>query len=121
MRSGGLAAGMVHCGGPTLAAGRYRLGDRVLLTHERTGVVKWMGTLGQEPDMLGVRLDDPMGRHDGIWRGKRYFRCTARHGAFVRRNEVLAVNRARVRHVPPHDPRPAPSHTAAAHSRSGFA
>lgn len=73
----------------------FRVGDRVLLTGERTGVVRWLGQLDSDyvsADLhAGVQLDDPIGTHNGVYRGKRYFLCPDYHGLFVPQRDVLFV------------------------------
>ena len=34
--------------------------------------------------MYGVEYDEPLGKHDGEFQGKRYFKCKQLHGAFVK-------------------------------------
>jgi hypothetical protein len=60
-----------------------------LSVHGHTGVLRFRGTcsfaLGP---WLGVELDRPCGKHDGAYKGERYFRCAHRHGVFVRPGSV---------------------------------
>ncbi|XP_067946016.1 dynactin subunit 1-like [Watersipora subatra] len=35
-------------------------------------------------DWVGLALDKPMGQHNGLYRGRRYFECKGNHGVFVR-------------------------------------
>ena len=37
---------------------------------------------------VGVKLDDPVGEHDGMFDGKRYFRCPCNHGVMVSKKRV---------------------------------
>ena len=32
---------------------------------------------------IGIKFDEPVGKHDGLVEGKRYFTCQAKYGAFV--------------------------------------
>eukprot|EP00048_Salpingoeca_helianthica_P008831 m.127051 g.127051 ORF g.127051 m.127051 type:complete len:334 (-) comp14699_c3_seq1:38-1039(-) len=73
----------------------FRVGDRVLLSGERTGVVRWLGQLDSDfvsnELFVGVQLDDPLGQHNGVYRGKRYFLCPDHHGVFVPQRDVMFV------------------------------
>ncbi|KAH7293267.1 hypothetical protein KP509_28G018600 [Ceratopteris richardii] len=37
---------------------------------------------------VGVQFDEPVGKHDGMVKGKRYFSCSAGHGVIVRPDKV---------------------------------
>jgi len=70
-------------------------GTRVVLKDQRTGMVKWVGLpdtryVTKEP-LLGVHLDDPVGKHDGMLNGKRYFTTPPNHAVFVKKRDVLMV------------------------------
>ena len=66
-------------------------GMRVVLKDKRTGVVKWVGMpdskFVQKDPLVGVHLDDPTGRHDGMLNGKRYFSTPPRHAVFVKKRD----------------------------------
>lgn len=73
----------------------FKVGDRVILSEDLTGVIKWFGLLdeyapGQEI-YVGVHLDDPVGEHDGMFGKKRFFRCPQYHGTIVAKKDVLLV------------------------------
>ncbi|KAI4300870.1 hypothetical protein L6164_034198 [Bauhinia variegata] len=57
---------------------------------EKRGVVKFVGqaeSLG--PGFwVGVQYDEPLGKHDGMVKGVRYFECPPCHGAMVRPDKV---------------------------------
>ncbi|XP_042313178.1 uncharacterized protein LOC121925282 isoform X2 [Sceloporus undulatus] len=55
------------------------------------GTVKYLGPLfGREEDYLGIELEgDQVGRHDGVFRGTRYFLCEPNKGVFVKFNKVI--------------------------------
>ena len=38
---------------------------------------------------VGVQLDDPVGEHSGVFRGKRFFECKHMHGTLVPAAEVV--------------------------------
>ncbi|CAI8032905.1 CAP-Gly domain-containing linker protein 3 [Geodia barretti] len=73
----------------------------------RMGVVKYVGDLNSpytsEPVFIGVKLDDPVGEHDGMFCGKRFFSCPEGHGLIVPATEVqlLATNDGRQKRVGP--------------------
>lgn len=51
----------------------------------KRGKVKFVGLVDFKPGFwVGVCYDEPVGKHDGMVQGKRYFTTPARHGAFVR-------------------------------------
>lgn len=64
-----------------------KIGDRVLVHGETAGVVRYVGDLdsGYTNDQVyvGVKLDDPVGEHDGVYMDKRFFKCPSRHGIIV--------------------------------------
>ncbi|KAK6944437.1 Ubiquitin-like domain [Dillenia turbinata] len=57
---------------------------------EKRGVVKFVGqaeTLA--PGFwVGIQYDEPLGKHDGMVKGARYFDCPPLHGAMVRPDKV---------------------------------
>lgn len=72
-----------------------RLEDHVLIKGERTGFVRFIGHLEKSslPNTVyvGLHLDVPVGKNDGMVHGIRYFWCPRHHGIFVPVNDVLAV------------------------------
>lgn len=68
-----------------------KVGDRCQIEPgEKRGVIKFVGraeTLA--PGFwVGVQYDEPLGKHDGQVKGKRYFECPPLHGAMVRPDKV---------------------------------
>ncbi|XP_057541051.1 tubulin-folding cofactor B [Amaranthus tricolor] len=68
-----------------------KLGDRCQVQPgDKRGVVKYVGqaqNLG--PGFwIGVQYDEPLGKHDGMVKGTRYFDCPPLHGAMVRPDKV---------------------------------
>lgn len=66
-----------------------RIGDYVQVDRSRRGLVLWIGRPHWDPAQdgeiwLGVALVVGKGSCDGAIRGKRYFRCEASRGVFVR-------------------------------------
>lgn len=68
-----------------------KVGDRCQVEPgDKRGVVKYVGTaenLG--PGFwVGVQYDEPLGKHDGMVKGTRFFECPPLHGAMVRPDKV---------------------------------
>ncbi|KAJ3329639.1 hypothetical protein HDU76_007506 [Blyttiomyces sp. JEL0837] len=82
-----------------------RVGDRacVVINEERClGMVKYVGIFDPYPSSglwCGIKLDRPLGKHDGVVRGKRYFSCEENHGLFVKIDKVLPVVNAQAQNV----------------------
>ncbi|KAJ3130562.1 hypothetical protein HK100_007990 [Physocladia obscura] len=76
-----------------------RVGDRgcVLINGERVlGMVKYVGLFDPYPESglwCGIKLDRPLGKHDGVVRGKRYFSCEENHGLFVKLEKIIPMPR----------------------------
>merc|ERR1740121_2307346 len=67
------------------------VGDRVRLSAKLSGsdtvcgVVRFFGeTLFSAGPWVGVALDAPLGKNDGVVEGHRYFTCEPKHGIFLR-------------------------------------
>ena len=59
----------------------------------RRGEVKYLGYTEFRPHIwVGVRYDEPYGKHDGTVQGKSYFQCENGYGAFVRPKHVECGN-----------------------------
>ncbi|KAK1431365.1 hypothetical protein QVD17_07822 [Tagetes erecta] len=68
-----------------------KVGDRCQVEPgEKRGVVKFVGraeALG--PGFwVGIQYDEPLGKHDGLVKGTRFFECPPLHGAMVRPDKV---------------------------------
>ncbi|XP_041827242.1 CAP-Gly domain-containing linker protein 4-like isoform X2 [Melanotaenia boesemani] len=70
-----------------------RLGERVLVVGQRTGVVKFCGKTSFAPGIwLGIELDKPSGKNDGSVGGVRYFSCPPKHGVFAPPSRVQRIH-----------------------------
>ncbi|XP_054469435.1 CAP-Gly domain-containing linker protein 4-like [Anoplopoma fimbria] len=75
-------------GGPEV-----RLGERVLVVGQRTGVVQFYGKTSFAPGLwLGIELDKPSGKNDGSVGGVRYFHCPPKHGVFAPPSRVQRIH-----------------------------
>ncbi|CAL9768994.1 unnamed protein product [Musa acuminata subsp. burmannicoides] len=68
-----------------------KVGDRCEVEPgEKRGIVKFVGraeALG--PGFwVGIQYDEPLGKHDGTVKGKRYFDCPPQHGVMLRPDKV---------------------------------
>nr|WDY61362.1 tubulin-folding cofactor B [Nitraria sibirica] len=68
-----------------------KVGDRCEVDPgEKRGVIKFVGRA--EPlgpgFWIGIQYDEPLGKHDGMVKGVRYFDCPPLHGAMVRPDKV---------------------------------
>ncbi|XP_049917712.1 CAP-Gly domain-containing linker protein 3-like isoform X2 [Epinephelus moara] len=76
------------CGAPEV-----RLGERVLVVGQRTGVVQFYGKTSFAPGLwLGIELDKPSGKNDGSVGGVRYFSCPPKHGVFAPPSRVQRIH-----------------------------
>ncbi|KAM9341699.1 CAP-Gly domain-containing linker protein 4 [Symphorus nematophorus] len=76
------------CGGSEV-----RVGERVLVVGQRTGVVQFYGKTSFAPGLwLGIKLDKPSGKNDGSVGGVRYFSCPAKHGVFAPPSRVQRIH-----------------------------
>ena len=71
------------------------MGARCCLSEEATrrGKVGFVGEIDGLPGpsgapWVGVHLDEPYGKNDGTVSGRRFFKCEAKHGLFVRPDRV---------------------------------
>ncbi|XP_013865300.1 CAP-Gly domain-containing linker protein 4 isoform X3 [Austrofundulus limnaeus] len=70
-----------------------RLGERVLVAGQRTGVVQFCGKTSFAPGVwLGIELDKPSGKNDGSVGGVRYFSCPPKHGVFAPPSRVQRIH-----------------------------
>lgn len=80
-----------------------KTGDRVLVDGQWPGFVRYTGDLDgsyiSSDLFVGIKLDDPVGEHDGILDGKRYFKCPDKHGVIVPRKRVSLVLSREAKHA----------------------
>lgn len=74
------------------------IGSRVIVQLDygmHTGTVRFAGTAYfTEGEVIGVALDDAIGKHDGAVGGVRYFTCASNHGVFVRLHALTLLDEA---------------------------
>ncbi|XP_056151854.1 CAP-Gly domain-containing linker protein 4-like isoform X2 [Lampris incognitus] len=76
------------CEGPEV-----RLGERVLVVGQRTGVVQFIGKTSFAPGLwLGIELDKPSGKNNGSVGGVSYFSCPPKHGVFAPPSRVQRIH-----------------------------
>mmetsp|Transcript_62237 Transcript_62237/g.148513 ORF Transcript_62237/g.148513 Transcript_62237/m.148513 type:complete len:761 (+) Transcript_62237:203-2485(+) len=75
---------------------RLSMGMRVLWRGIHAGEIRYIGKLkGKEGLWVGLLLDEPVGRNNGIVDGVQYFsKCGQNHGMFVRPKACLAITQA---------------------------
>lgn len=66
-------------------------GDYVIAKGDKSGKICYIGHLDNKPDVLyvGLELAQPVGQHDGFYKGKTYFTCKKGHGIFLPLQEIL--------------------------------
>jgi tubulin-specific chaperone B len=72
-------------------ASAISVGDRCQVNlGGRRGTVRYVGRVEQLPPgyWVGIEYDEPVGKHDGLVRGHRYFECPVNHGAFIRPDKL---------------------------------
>eukprot|EP01083_Nonionella_stella_P046741 125196_1 len=72
--------------------GEIKIGHRYLLKDGHYGVCLFVGHVHwinyEQNEYIGIALEEAHGKHDGEWKGKRYFQCQPRCGVFVTRNKL---------------------------------
>ncbi|WKY01977.1 hypothetical protein Q1695_015745 [Nippostrongylus brasiliensis] len=69
---------------PYAAEYGFDIGDRVVVSGGKQGVVRFLGeTEFAQGVWAGIELEQPLGKNDGSVQGKRYFTCKTPYGVFV--------------------------------------
>ena len=72
----------------------FAIGDRILVDGVKAGVVAFVGPTQFAKGMwVGIALDAPEGKNDGLVAGVQYFECAPRHGIFTRPAKLTLVER----------------------------
>nr|XP_023648602.1 CAP-Gly domain-containing linker protein 4 isoform X1 [Paramormyrops kingsleyae] len=80
-------------GSPLCDSPDVRLGERVLVVGQRTGVVRFSGNTNFAPGFwVGIELDKPSGKNDGSVGGVCYFTCPPKHGIFAPPSRVQRIH-----------------------------
>lgn len=89
----GLRSRTPSASSPVFEGPEVRLGERVLVVGQRTGVVQFYGKTNFAPGLwLGIELDKPSGKNDGSVGGVRYFSCPSKHGVFAPPSRVQRIH-----------------------------
>eukprot|EP00484_Ammonia_sp_Unknown_P026356 CAMPEP_0197025144 /NCGR_PEP_ID=MMETSP1384-20130603/5554_1 /TAXON_ID=29189 /ORGANISM="Ammonia sp." /LENGTH=390 /DNA_ID=CAMNT_0042453637 /DNA_START=32 /DNA_END=1204 /DNA_ORIENTATION=- len=74
-------------GGGKSSGNKYQVGDEVLISKDRTGILRYIGKvpeMGDDNIWYGLELTSgAMGQNDGSLKGKRYFQCLPKRGMFI--------------------------------------
>ncbi|XP_072911082.1 uncharacterized protein [Hemitrygon akajei] len=69
--------------------------DYVIVNGNKSGTARYVGHLDSSgmanAVFVGVELDEPSGKHDGVFEGKRYFQCYENFAIFVPVHEIFYV------------------------------
>mmetsp|Transcript_40728 Transcript_40728/g.127422 ORF Transcript_40728/g.127422 Transcript_40728/m.127422 type:complete len:142 (+) Transcript_40728:664-1089(+) len=77
---------------PEGGGGELGVGSRVLVRGRDLGFVRYMGEVHYaRGEWLGVVLDEPKGKNNGLIKGQRYFEAPEQHGMMVRSADVALV------------------------------
>ncbi|XP_062900564.1 uncharacterized protein LOC134344531 [Mobula hypostoma] len=84
--------------------------DYVIVNGNKSGTARYVGHLDSSgmanAVFVGVELDEPSGKHDGVFEGKRYFQCYENFAIFVPVHEIFyVINRKPKKSISPPAPR----------------
>ena len=78
---------------PSRVATGFSVGDRVLVSGNKQGVIAFLGpTRFAKGEWAGVVLDEAVGKNDGSVQGVRYFDCAPNKGIFARPEKLEPVH-----------------------------
>ncbi|KAL1914447.1 uncharacterized protein VTP21DRAFT_8899 [Calcarisporiella thermophila] len=70
---------------------QFTIGKRVEVQGKQ-GTIRYVGTTSFAPgNWVGVELDEPAGKNNGVVQGRRYFMCKENYGVFVRSSQIKIV------------------------------
>ncbi|KAJ1504819.1 hypothetical protein HMI54_006553 [Coelomomyces lativittatus] len=55
----------------------------------QNGTIKYVGTVKNEGNRIGIELDEPLGEHDGEYKSIRYFEAKPRSGILAKASDVV--------------------------------
>jgi hypothetical protein len=96
----------------------FQVGDRVAVEGVGCGAVAFIGQdLADLPAgvWIGVVYDEPLGKNDGMVKGKRYFSCKPNHGHLVRPDKIRVLFAENAMAAAGRGRGPAPGHAARSH------
>ncbi|CAF1050769.1 unnamed protein product [Adineta steineri] len=96
-----------------------QIDDSVSIRGTKFGILRYIGKIHvNEGIWCGIKLNGPLGKHDGKIEGVRYFRCSHRHGIFapLRHVEKVVVDSKEPRR--PNQDSPSPDSDLSEHSDS---
>ncbi|WUR03553.1 restin [Vairimorpha necatrix] len=65
------------------------IGKKINLFKDCIATVKYIGNLeGEEGIWIGLELNQPIGKHDGVHKEKRYFTCEEKCGIFMKESKL---------------------------------
>uniref|UniRef100_A0A914C1M2 CAP-Gly domain-containing protein n=1 Tax=Acrobeloides nanus TaxID=290746 RepID=A0A914C1M2_9BILA len=77
-------------------ASNLQLGQKCIIrlpgVSERVGTISFIGETHFKPGIwVGITYEEPFGKNDGSFEGKRYFTASPNYGSFVRPNNVYTI------------------------------
>lgn len=74
---------------------QFEIGDRVLVDGQKEGIVAYIGeTQFAKGVWVGVILDSPEGKNNGVVSGVRYFDCDPNYGLFSKLHKLKLISKA---------------------------
>ncbi|XP_013908166.1 PREDICTED: CAP-Gly domain-containing linker protein 4 isoform X2 [Thamnophis sirtalis] len=70
-----------------------KLGDRVVIAGQKTGILRFCGTTEfASGQWAGIELDEPDGKNNGTVGKVQYFKCTPEHGIFAPLSKISKIS-----------------------------